>query len=67
MNANVRPKDLPRDVKTTRAFRAYINLMDAANWLRAEMSGQLATFDLTMTQFRILEGLFREGPQYSSY
>ena len=28
------------------------------------MRGQLATFDLTMMQFRVLEALDREGPQY---
>jgi hypothetical protein len=50
---------LAQRVKTNRAFRAYIDLMDAADWLRGEMSGQLASFDLTMMQFRVLEGLFR--------
>ena len=64
MTARDRPRDLAREVKTSRAFRAYINLMDAADWLRGEMSGQLATFDLTMMQFRVLEALDREGPQY---
>ena len=64
MGGAVRSRDLPQQVKTNRAFRAYINLMDAADWLRGEMSGQLATFDLTMLQFRVLEALFREGPQY---
>jgi DNA-binding MarR family transcriptional regulator len=59
-----RPKDLARHVKTNRAFRAYIDLMDAADWLRGEMSDQLASFDLTMMQFRVLEALFRDGPQY---
>jgi len=38
--------------------------MDAADWLRGEMSDQLATFDLTMMQFRVMEALFRGGPQY---
>jgi hypothetical protein len=55
---------LARHVKTNRAFRAYIDLMDAADWLRGEMSDQLATFDLTMMQFRVMEALFRGGPQY---
>ena len=50
--------------KTNRAFRAYIDLMDAADWLRGEMTGQLASFNLTMMQFRVLDVLFREGPQY---
>jgi MarR family transcriptional regulator, 2-MHQ and catechol-resistance regulon repressor len=64
MGGKVRPRDLSRHAKMSRAFRAYINLMDAADWLRGEMSGQLATFDLTMVQFRVLEALYREGPQY---
>ena len=34
VGARVRQQDLARDVKTSRAFRAYINLMDAADWLR---------------------------------
>ncbi|MGH9747105.1 MAG: MarR family winged helix-turn-helix transcriptional regulator [Candidatus Acidiferrales bacterium] len=64
MGAKVRPRDLPQHRKTNRAFRAYINLMDAADWLRGEMSEQLVTWNLTMLQFRILEALFREGPHY---
>jgi len=28
------------------------------------MSDQLPTFDLTMMQFRVMEALFRGGPQY---
>ena len=59
-----RPRELPQHVKTNRAFRAYIDLLDAADWLRGEMSGQLASFDLTMMQFRVMEAIFREGPQY---
>ena len=59
-----RPRDLARRVKANRAFRAYIELMDAADWLRGEMSDQLATLDLTMMQFRVMEALFRGGPQY---
>jgi DNA-binding MarR family transcriptional regulator len=56
--------NLAQRVKTNRAFRAYIDLMDAADWLRGEMTGQLASFDLTMLQFRVLDALFRDGPQY---
>ena len=40
--------NLAQRVKTNRAFRAYIDLMDAADWLRGEMTRQLASFDLTM-------------------
>jgi MarR family transcriptional regulator, 2-MHQ and catechol-resistance regulon repressor len=64
IGGEARPRDLARHVKTNRAFRAYIDLMDAADWLRGEMSDQLATFDLTMMQFRVMEALFRGGPQY---
>ena len=55
IGGEARPKDLARHVKTNRAFRAYIDLMDAADWLRGEMSDQLATFDLTMMQFRAMD------------
>ena len=64
IEGEARPKDLARQAKANRAFRAYIELMDAADWLRGEMSDQLATFDLTMMQFRVMEALFRGGPQY---
>ena len=64
IGGEARPRDLARHVKTNRAFRAYIDLMDAADWLRGEMSDQLATFDVTMMQFRVMEALFRGGPQY---
>ena len=50
--------------KTSRAFRAYIDLMDTADWLREEMSRQLDSFDLTMPQFRVLETLYNQGPQH---
>jgi len=56
-----RPKNLARHVKTNRAFRAYIDLMDAADWLRGEMSDQLASFDLTMTQFRVLGSAWKRS------
>ena len=50
--------------KTRRAFAAYLDLMDAGDWLREGMSQQLASFDLTMMQFRVLETLYHDGPQY---
>ena len=64
IGGEARPRGLARRVKANRAFRAYIELMDAADWLRGEMSDQLATFDMTMMQFRVMEALFRGGPQY---
>ncbi|MGA8366768.1 MAG: MarR family winged helix-turn-helix transcriptional regulator [Candidatus Acidiferrales bacterium] len=48
--------------KTVRAFRAYLDLLDTAEWMEGEMRGQLDTFDLTMGGFRVLEMLDREGP-----
>ena len=50
--------------KTSRAFRAYVDLMDTADWLRQEMSGQLWRWDLSLLQFRVLETLYNEGPQH---
>ena len=50
----------PRE-RTQRAFRAYTDLLDTAEWMRAEMRGPLELFDLTMAEFRLLELLYREG------
>ena len=50
----------PRE-KTQRAFRTYTDLLDTAEWMRAEMHGPLELFDLTMSEFRLLELLYREG------
>lgn len=50
--------------RASRAFRAYVDLMDTADWLRERMSRQLETFDMTMMEFRVLETLHRKGPQY---
>lgn len=48
--------------RTLRAFEAYLELLDAAEWMRRELRDQLETFDLTIDGFRLLEVLFREGP-----
>jgi DNA-binding MarR family transcriptional regulator len=53
---------LPAQKKTLRAFRAYFDLLDTADWMEGYMCGQLDTFDLTMGGFRVLEMLDREGP-----
>jgi DNA-binding MarR family transcriptional regulator len=50
--------------KTVRAFDAYLDLIDAADWIRDEMSRQLNSWDLTFMQFRVLESIYRHGPQY---
>jgi len=52
--------------KTQRAFGAYTDLMEAADWLRERLRGQLAFFDMTPGQFRILEMLRREGPTHQA-
>lgn len=48
--------------KTQRAFRVYRELIDTAEWMKAELRGQLECFDLTFPGFRIMELLYREGP-----
>jgi len=53
--------------KTRRAFRAYVDLIDTAEWMKGELRGQLESFDLTMGGFRVLELLYREGPLAMSY
>jgi len=47
--------------KTLLAFRAYLDLLDTAEWLRGYMRAPLESFDLTMGGFRLLELLYREG------
>jgi hypothetical protein len=48
--------------KTARSFRAYVELLDAAEYMKAKLRFQLESFDLTMQGFRLLEMLYREGP-----
>ena len=55
-------KRLSQRGKTLRAFRAYLDLLDAADYMRGWMRGPLESFDLTMRGFRVLEMLYREGP-----
>ncbi len=50
----------PRE-RTQRAFRAYTDLLDTAEWIKAEMHEPLELFGLTMSGFRLLEVLDREG------
>ncbi len=47
--------------KTSRAYRAYIDLLDTAEWFRRKLRGQLETFDLTLQGFRLMEMMYREG------
>ncbi|HUA01490.1 MAG TPA: MarR family transcriptional regulator [Candidatus Aquilonibacter sp.] len=46
--------------RTQRAFRAYTDLIDTAEWLKNRLRGPLWSFDLTMGEFRLLELLYRE-------
>ena len=55
-----RPRLTHRD-RTQRAFRACTVLIDTAEWMKTELRGPLAAFDLTMRDFRLLELLYREG------
>ena len=54
----------PEREKKRRAFAAYLALLDAAEWLRYELSEQLEGFDLTIMQFRVMEILSHEGPKH---
>ena len=47
--------------KTQRAFQAYLDLLDTAEWFKAQMRAPLESFDLTMEGFRMLALLYREG------
>jgi DNA-binding MarR family transcriptional regulator len=47
--------------KTERAFQAYIDLLDAAEWFKGEMRAPLESFDLTMESFRLLVLFYQEG------
>jgi hypothetical protein len=47
--------------KTQRAYRAYLNILDTADWLRILLRGQIDCFGFTEPGFRLLEMLFREG------
>jgi len=47
--------------RTELAFRAYLDLIDTADWLKREMRAPLDAFDMTMMDFRLMEMLYREG------
>ena len=46
--------------KTDRAFRAYLELLDAAAWFRSEVRIPLDSFGLTLPEFRVLYILHHE-------
>src|SRR5690348_16715210 len=47
--------------KAARAMLAGFDLVDTAEWFAGEVRGALASFDLTMAGFRLMEMLLREG------
>jgi DNA-binding MarR family transcriptional regulator len=53
---------MDQNQKTERAFQAYVDLLDAAEYMRAQVYDQLAFYDLTMNGFRLMELLMRYGP-----
>lgn len=44
-----------------RAFRVYLDLMETAEAVRRVLEGQMATFGMTVEEFRFLEMLYRNG------
>jgi DNA-binding MarR family transcriptional regulator len=55
------PKYPTHQDKTDRAFRGYMELLDTADWLKAELRVPLASFDVTLAELRVLHLLYREG------
>jgi DNA-binding MarR family transcriptional regulator len=47
--------------KAARALLAYFFLLDTAEWFAGQVRGALASFDMTMAGFRLMEMLLREG------
>ncbi len=47
--------------KAARALLAGFDLLDTADWFAGEVRGALASFDLTIAGFRLMEMLLREG------
>jgi hypothetical protein len=52
--------DAAYKVKSQRALRAYMVLIDTADWIKGELRGPLESFDVTLGEFRVLEILNRE-------
>ena len=50
--------------KTSRAYEAYLDILDTAAWLEEKYTRQLKTWELTMMQFRVMDTIYREGPQH---
>ncbi|HXU48659.1 MAG TPA: hypothetical protein VN727_06395 [Candidatus Binatia bacterium] len=60
---NRKPKYwLTQREKSERAFQAYLDLLDAADYMKARVYDQLADHGLTIRGVRVLELLHRQGP-----
>lgn len=55
-----------REERTRRAFQAYTDLLDTAEWMKGQLRGPLASFELAMGDFRLMEMLYREGALFAS-
>ncbi|MGB7311094.1 MAG: MarR family transcriptional regulator, partial [Candidatus Acidiferrales bacterium] len=51
--------------RTKRAFGAYMEVLETADWLKGELHGPLLMYDLSMGDFRLLELLHREGALFA--
>jgi len=60
--ARKRPRRPFLEQRRDRAFRAYFDLMDTADWMRKVVRGQLEILEVSMEGFRVLELLYRKGP-----
>ena len=61
---NQKPKYwLTQKEKSERAFQAYLDLLDAADYMKARVYDQLADHGLTIRGVRVLELLYRQGDQ----
>ncbi len=54
----------PRE-RAKRAFGAYMEVLETADWLKGELRGPLVLYDLSMGEFRLLELLHREGAMFA--
>lgn len=54
----------PRE-RAKRAFGAYMDVLETADWLKGELRGPLVLYDLSMGEFRLLELLHREGAMFA--
>lgn len=54
----------PRE-RAKRAFGAYMEVLETADWLKGQLHGPLLLYDLSMGDFRLLEMLHREGAMFA--